>query len=188
MLSVSHVASKEGRCSHKVADVSDFWNGQEEIRILDPNITACREKRDLMNQYRETGARLDFTQGLDIRCLDDEDIEDINGMKLRTVHFAWDNPRDDLEGKFRMFSAKYKRAHKGMVYCLTNFEDVPVEEHIRCALHRIYLLRDMNFDPYVMVYNKPNAPKAIKHLQRWCNNKVIFKSCRKFEDYDPKLR
>ena len=37
--SFCHVAAKEGRCSIKVADVSDFWNGQKEIRILDPNIT-----------------------------------------------------------------------------------------------------------------------------------------------------
>ena len=40
-----HVAAKEGRCSVKVADVKDFWNGQKEIKVLDPNITACREKR-----------------------------------------------------------------------------------------------------------------------------------------------
>src|SRR5699024_890666 len=46
--SFCHVAAKEGRCSVKVADVSDFWNGQKEIMILDPNITACRDKRDLM--------------------------------------------------------------------------------------------------------------------------------------------
>lgn len=63
-----HVAAKEGKCSVKVANVSDFWNGQKEIRILDPNITACKEKRDLMRQYRETGARLDFTQGLVFDC------------------------------------------------------------------------------------------------------------------------
>ena len=39
-----HVAAKEGKCSVKVADVSDFWRrgGQDEIRVLDPNITACR--------------------------------------------------------------------------------------------------------------------------------------------------
>lgn len=83
-----HVAAKEGRCAVKVADVSDFWSGQKEIRILDPNITACKEKRDLMRQYKETGAVLDFTQGLDIRLLDDADIADINEMRLRNIHFA----------------------------------------------------------------------------------------------------
>ena len=177
--SFCHVAAKEGRCAVKVADVSDFWNGQKEIRILDPNITACKEKRDLMKQYKETGAILDFTQGLDIRLLNDDDIADINEMRLRTLHFAWDNPKDDLETKFRNFANGFRRkSNIGMVYCLTNFNST-MEEN----LYRIYTLRDMGYDPYVMVYDKPHAPKEIKQLQRWCNNKIIFKSCKKFEDY-----
>lgn len=178
--SFCHVAAKEGRCSVKVADVSEFWNGQKEIRILDPNITACRDKRDLMRQYIETGAILDFTQGLDIRLLNDDDLADINQMRLRTLHFAWDNPKDDLEGKFRNFANGFRRkSNIGMVYCLTNFNST-MEEN----LYRIYTLRDMGYDPYVMVYDKPHAPKEIKMLQRWCNNKIIFKSCKRFEDYN----
>lgn len=177
--SFCHVGAKEGRCAVKVANVSDFWNGQKEIRILDPNITACREKRDLMRQYKETGAVLDFTQGLDIRLLNDDDLADINEMRLRTLHFAWDNPKDDLETKFRNFANGFRRkSNIGMVYCLTNFNST-MEEN----LYRIYTLRDMGYDPYVMVYDKPHAPKEIKQLQRWCNNKIIFKSCKKFEDY-----
>lgn len=180
--SFCHVAAKEGRCSKKVADVKDFWTpdtGKKEIKVLDPNITACRDKRDLMRQYRETGCWLDFTQGLDIRCLDDADIEDLNHMKIKRVHFAWDNPKDDLEGKFRNFAEKYKKkGHCKTVYCLTNFGST-MEEN----LYRIYTLRDMGYDPYVMIYNKPDAPKEIRRLQRWCNNKIIFKSVKRFEDY-----
>lgn len=178
--SFCHVAAKEGRCAVKVADVSDFWNGQKEIRILDPNITACKDKRDLMRQYKETGAILDFTQGLDIRLLNDADLADINEMRLRTLHFAWDNPKDDLYEKFRDFANGFRRkSNIGMVYCLTNF-DSTMEEN----LYRIYTLRDMGYDPYVMVYDKPHAPKEIKRLQRWCNNKIIFNSCKRFEDYE----
>ena len=181
--SFCHVAAKEGRCARKVADVSDFWRPdieKDEIRVLDPNITACREKRDLMNQYKQTGAIIDFTQGLDIRCLNDDDIADINCMRLRTLHFAWDNPKDDLEAKFRKFAQGFRRkANIGMVYCLTNFNST-MEEN----LYRIYTLRDLGYDPYVMVYNKPSAPTIIRHLQRWCNNKIIFKSCPKFDDYN----
>lgn len=174
-----HVAAKEGRCAVKVADVKDFWNGQPEIRVLDPNITACREKRDLMRQYKETGAVIDFTQGLDIRCLNGEDIEDINGMRLRTLHFAWDNPRDDLEQKFRDFAKGFRRkSNIGMVYVLTNFNS-SMEEN----LYRIRVLSEIGFDPFVMVYDKPHAPREIRRLQRWCNNKTIFKSCKNFADY-----
>lgn len=178
-----HVAAKEGRRSVKVANVSDFWNGQDEIKVLDPNITACREKRDLMRQYRDTGAKIDFTQGLDIRLLNEEDIDDLNRMRLRTIHFAWDNPKDDLEGRFRYFAKLFRRkSNIAMVYVLTNFNSTMDEN-----LHRIYTLRDMGYDPYVMIYNKPNAPHEIMELQRWCNNKIVFGSCKKFEDYSRRI-
>lgn len=174
-----HVAAKEGRCATKVADVSDFWNGQKHIEVLDPNITACREKRDLFRQYRETGASICFNQGLDIRLINDADIDDINAMRIKDLHFAWDNPKDDLEGKFRYFAKRFKRkTNIGMVYCLTNFNST-MEEN----LYRIYTLRDLGFDPYVMIYDKPHAPKEIRDLQRWCNNKIIFKKVPRFENY-----
>ena len=180
--SFCHVAAKEGRCSHKVADVKDFWTpdtGKKMIKVLDPNITACREKRDLMKQYADTKCVIEFTQGLDIRCLNDDDIEDINRMRVYRLHFAWDNPKDNLEPKFRRFAERFKRnTNLGTVYCLTNFNST-MEEN----LYRIYALRDLGYDPYVMIYNKPEAPKEIRHLQRWCNNKIIFKSCPDFNNY-----
>lgn len=179
--SFCHVAAKEGRCAVKVADVKDFWNGQKEIKVLDPNITACREKRDLLRQYRETGAWIDFTQGIDIRLTNEADIDDLNHMKIKRLHFAWDNPKDDLESRFRLFSEKFqvKDYRRKIVYCLTNFNST-MEEN----LYRIYTLRDLGYDPYVMIYNKPEAPKEIRNLQRWVNNKIIFKSCKRFEDYN----
>ena len=175
-----HVAAKEGRCSIKVANVSDFWCGQDEIKALDPNITACRDKRDLMQQYVDTKAKIDFTQGLDIRLLNQRDIEDLNKMRIGTLHFAWDNPQDDLKSKFQDFAKGFRRkTNIGTVYCLTNFNSTLSQD-----LYRIYTLRDLGYDPFVMVYNKPAAPKEIRRLQRWCNNKIIFKSTTRFEDYN----
>lgn len=175
-----HVAAEEGRCSIKVANVSDFWCGQDEIKVLDPNITACRDKRDLMQQYVDTKAKIDFTQGLDIRLLNQRDIEDLNKMRIGTLHFAWDNPQDDLKSKFQDFAKGFRRkTNIGTVYCLTNFNSTLSQD-----LYRIYTLRDLGYDPFVMVYNKPDAPKEIRRLQRWCNNKIIFKSTTRFEDYN----
>lgn len=194
--SFCHVAAKEGRCAVKVADVSDFWNWQKyqqkEIKVLDPNITACKEKRDLFRQYREltipTLTRrimkpvIDFTQGLDIRLLNDEDIEDINAMRLKNLHFAWDNAEEDLAERFKYYAQR--AAHKphgdyGSVYCLTNYNST-MEQN----LYRIYTLRDLGYSPYIMIYNKPSAEPELRKLQRWCNNKIIFKSVKRFEDYN----
>ena len=175
-----HVAAKEGRASRKVADVSQFWAGQPLIEVLDPNITACKDKRDLFRQYRETGAMINFNQGLDIRLLNDDDLEDLNEMRLKKLHFAWDNPNEDLEPLFRKFAKGFRRKSAGMVYVLAGFTST-----IEQDLHRIYVLRDLGYDPYVMVYDKPHAEPEVKHLQRWCNNKIIFKTVPNFYEYEP---
>ena len=36
------VSKKEGRCSVKVANLDEFWKGQKNIKLLDPNILACK--------------------------------------------------------------------------------------------------------------------------------------------------
>lgn len=179
-----HVAAKEGRCSVKVADVWDFWNGQKEIKVLDPNITACKQKRELMKQYIDTGAWIDFTQGIDIRLVDDEDIADLNRMKIKQVHFAWDNPADKLEEKFKWFSEVFniKDHRRKSVYVLTNYNST-MEEN----LYRVYTLRDLGYNPFVMVYDKSHAPTEVRHLQRWCNNKIAFNAEPDFTKFDIRL-
>ena len=69
-----------------------------------------------------------------------------------------------------------------LVYVLTNY-GTTMEEN----LYRIYTLRDMGYDPYVMIYDKPNAPREVRLLQRWCNNRVIFKAEPDFLRYDPQM-
>lgn len=178
------VSGKEGRRSYKVADLSEFWSGQNNIVLLDPNILACRQHPELLQQLIESNAYVDFNQGLDIRLTTEKNIALINQVKVKNIHFAWDNATDDLKPYFERYKALAK--HKphgryGTVYCLTNFGST-MEEN----LYRIYTLRDLGFDPYVMIYDKPNAPREIRYLQRWCNNVLIFRSCPRFEDYDPR--
>ena len=56
------VAEKEGRRSYKVADLSEFWDGQKYIKLLDPNILACKEHLNLLQQLVDSKAYVDFTQ------------------------------------------------------------------------------------------------------------------------------
>lgn len=37
-----------------------------------------------------------------------------------------------------------------------------------------------------MIYEKETAPRETRLLQRWVNNKIIFRSVERFEDYDCK--
>jgi hypothetical protein len=176
------VANKEGRKSIKVADLSEWWNGQKEIKLLDPNTLACREHMDLLKQLANSGAWVDFTQGIDARMLTEKNILALNAVKTKMIHFAWDLMResDSVLRGLTLYKkhGTIKDERKLRVYVLTNYNTTQEEN-----LYRIYHLRELGFDPYVMVYDKPNAPKEIKRLQRWVNNKFIWRSCERFEDY-----
>lgn len=74
-------------------------------------------------------------------------------------------------------------ARKTSVYVLTNF-DTTFEQD----LERIYTLRDLGYDPYVMIYDKEHTKgnDPVRLLQRYVNNRRIFRTISRFEDYDPK--
>lgn len=180
------VSGKEGRTSRKVSDLSEWWTGQKNIVLMDPNILACREHMDLLGQLVDSGAWVDINQGLDARLLTRENIEALKRIKIKEVHFAWDlmkNSKRVIDGLnlWKRYGKKNKHGSWGTVYVLTNFNTTMAEN-----LFRIYKLDEMGFDPYVMVYDKPHAPQEIRYLQRWCDNKIIFKSCPRFEDYEPR--
>lgn len=178
------VSQKEGCLSRKVADLDEFWKGQREIKLLDPNLLACKDGEGLLRQLADSGAYVDFTQGLDIRLVTQDNVRLLNQIKTKSLHFAWDNPEEDLTGSFACFN-KFTRIKdhrlKG-VYVLTNYNSTIEED-----LYRIYTLRDLGYDPYVMVYDKPDAPQKSKYLQRWCNNKIIFNAQPDFKKFDPKI-
>lgn len=177
------VADKEGRKSVKVADLSEWWNGQKYIKLMDPNLLACKESADLLDQLIESKAWVDITQGLDARMLTEENVSKINRLKLKEIHFAWDFAKDEAAvmrglNLYKSLAKRKPHGKYGSVYVLTNYNST-MEEN----LHRIYTLRDAGYDPYVMVYDKPNAPGDILRLQRWCNSKFIFRKCENFNDY-----
>lgn len=178
------VKDHEGKCSKKVADLSEFWSGQKKIVLCDPNILACKDWKELLQSLIDSGAEVDFNQGLDIRMMTKEKIEMLNQIKIKEVHFAWDRYQDkDLVlPKFELWS-KYstmKKSHNVMVYTIVNF-DTTIEQD----LERIYTLRELGLWAYVMIYDKEHCAKIYKRLQRWCNNRFIFASCKRFEDYKP---
>lgn len=179
------VGDKEGLISHKVADLSEFWNGQKYIEILDPNLLACKSHREeLMEQLIESKAEVNFNQGLDVRFMTKELAEQINKMKIKAVHFAWDNYEFKTYEKLKEIRPYIRWASplKTVVYVLTNFNTTHEQD-----LDRIYKLREMGYHPYVMIYDKYNAPKKTRHLARWVNNMRIFAVCERFEDYDPSM-
>ena len=179
------VGKKEGRCSVKMANLDEFWNGQKNIVLLDPNMFACRDWKDLSQQLIDSRAWVDFSQGCDIRIMTDEKTDYIKRMKIKQIHFAWDRyeDKDIIIQKFKAFkqiTGWDKR--KLPVYVLVNFNTTLEQD-----LDRIYTLRDLGYWPYVMIYEKENLPNGhvLRRLQRWVNMRAVFETTPKFEDYRP---
>jgi hypothetical protein len=176
------VAQKEGRAARKVADLREWWDGQKNIELMDPNIMACPDWEDLLGQLADSKAHVNISQGIDIRLLTDTKLEALIGLRIKMLHFAWDRD-EDLEPIFRKYAKRLQErigTEKLGVYCLTNYGTSHEYD-----LHRIYTLRSLGYDPYVMIYDKTNAPRQTRMLARWVNNKAIFRMCPRFEDYKP---
>lgn len=175
------VEKKEGRCSRKVADLTEFWSGQKNIVLCDPNILAAKEWKDLLLQLIESKAWVDINQGLDIRLMTEEKAQMLSRIKMKEVHFAWDRyqDKDTILAKLEMF-AKVRRQgqHNSQVYVLTNY-DTTFEQD----LERIYTLRDMGYWPYVTIYDKAHSEKKYRDLMRWVNMRATFQVVKRFEDY-----
>lgn len=179
------VSGKEGRKSVKTADLSEFWTGQREVKLLDPNLLACPDHEDLLDQLARSRAWVDFSQGLDIRLITPDNAALLNRVRTKAVHFAWDDPRQDLTPYFRRFLelTNIRSDRKRRVYVLTNYGSTHEQD-----LYRVDTLRAMGYDPYVMVYDRPSAPRITRQLQRWVNNKRIFHTVESFADYLPTKR
>lgn len=176
------VTQKEGRCSVKVADLSEFWNGQKHIKLLDANLLACKDRIDLLTQLKESKAKVDFTQGLDARFITEEVAYLLKDIKKTAVHFAFDfmkNEKAIIKG-LKTYKEIVGTTDHDTVYMLTNFDTTHEED-----MYRIRMIESCGFIPDVRIYRKSTAPKITRDLQSWCNNRIIYKKCR-WEDFVPR--
>lgn len=180
--SFCHVKDKEGRCSIKVAELSEFWKGQKNIVLNDPNLLACKDHMDLLQQLADSKAKVELNQGLDIRLVTKNNLKLLRHIRLDNIHVAYDRwqDKDIIEPKLREFVEQTgfnrSRGHL-MCFILVNF-DTTIEQDI----HRIQFCRELNISPYPMIYDKEHCNSIYRKLQRWCNN-YIFWNVPTFENY-----
>lgn len=177
------VSCKEGVSTKHVADLNSFWKDQKEIKLLDPNILAYINRETLLKQLIRSRAYVDFTQGLDIRFLCDKDTIDlIKEIKIKRIHFAYDSK---YSGIIEACLLNFKRhtgwaRHKVSVYVLSNY-DSSIEDD----LYRINFIKSLDYSPYLMLYDFPNASQQHKDLQRWCNSPQLLWSI-DYHEYQPR--
>lgn len=151
---------------------------------MDPNLIACKDYKELLYQLIDSGASIDINQGVDIRLITEDKAKLFSQLKMSIIHFAWDRyeDKDFIVPKFEMFKHITSWDYRKMtVFVLTNFNTTIDQD-----LDRVYTLRDLGYNPYIMIYDKehtvPNDP--VRKLQRWVNNRYIFRTVGTFDEYN----
>ena len=140
---------------------------------------------ELLQQLVDSGACVEFDQGIDARFIDEENVKLLAQIKMKIIHFAF----DFMENEARIIEGlKLAKKHlklddrNSIVYMLTNFDTSIRDDFYRCKM-----LKEIGFTPDVRIYRKNALPKRhiLRDMQRWCNNRAIYRTCN-FFDYVPR--
>lgn len=162
---------QDGRV-RQVADLEDFWDGQERLRLLDDNLTAMPDLFiETCEKLTERKIRTYF-EALDIRLMTPEMATALKRVKRDgRVHFAWDSMKEE-EG-VRRGIANLKKGGFGLsqasFYILIGFDTTPEED-----LYRLWTLDGLGVESFVMPFNKFDLYQ--RRFARWANAKQLMNS------------
>ena len=173
------VPEKEGR-PYGTSTINEIWTQRDSrfVVLLDNDFFGNPDWEARIEELKELGLMVNFSQGLNIRNIKPDQADAIASVDFRNiknsmkqVHFAWDDPRHE------------KLIHKGIgiavdagirpqqmaFYVLIGYHSTPAED-----LHRVEVLRGYGCDPYAMPYDRSDPYQ--KRFARWVNHKAIFKT------------
>lgn len=175
------VPCKEGK-THEVADIYEFWNRQRFITLLDNNLTSLPEKFErTCKQLIKENIRVDFSQGLDIRLIDEDKAKLLSKLKLwKQIHFALDDIKTEKAFKkgYDILVKNGIKPYKIMSYVLIGFNSTPDEDY-----ERIQFLKSLGVDPFVMPYKDINGEEDIETIYKRCG----FNTIKEYENYMQKF-
>ena len=179
------VPDKEGRPKSNNT-VDEIWTNRDSdfVVLLDNDFFGNPEWKDRIEEMKNFNLKVNFSQGLNIRIITDEQVKALASVRFSTlsgkskqVHFAWDRFFDEKlidKGIKRCFDNGLKPDQMSF-YVLIGYDTTPEED-----LYRVMKLKDYGCNPYAMPYNKEDLYQ--KRFARWVNHKAIFKSV-KWGDY-----
>ena len=173
------VPKKEGRPKSNNT-IDEIWTNRDSdfIVLLDNDFFGNPEWKDRIKEIKDFNLKVNFSQGLNIRIITDEQAKALASVQFRTlsgkskgIHFAWDRINDEKwidKGIQRCFDAGLK-PYQMCFYVLIGFDSTPEQDYFR-----VMKLREYGCNSYVMPYNKEDLYQ--KRFARWVNHKAIFKS------------
>lgn len=145
------------------ARIYEFWHPRHRrIVLLDNNLLVAPNWRQTMGDLIAEGLEVDFTSGLDIRLLNEENLDYLKRVKTRQLRFAFDSIA--YEKAFRrgiellLDSGITPRTIE--VYVLYGFGDDDTD------VERMKLLHSYNVDCYPMLYKGPDGKEPARRIMK----------------------
>lgn len=173
----------DGRRVHQVAELEDFWRGQERVRLLDDNLTALPELFvDTCNRLARERVLVKF-DALDVRLMRPEMAASLAGVRRwGRVHFAFDDVRHErtIVRGIEALRAGGFPLRDATFYVLIGFGSTPEQD-----MHRVMLLDSLGCESFVMPFDK--SDRYQRRFSRWANAKPIFRTCT-FDEYNASIK
>jgi hypothetical protein len=177
------VPAKEGKL-RSVGSIGDLVNPRSNlVKILDNNFTADPDCLAKLQEIKERGLVVDFTQGIDVRLMNAEIAKALGEIKYcgDFLHYAWDLMPFEARVKEGIATlAKHLKTWRHMCYILVGFDTTFEEDQ-----YRVKELHGLGVRPYVMTYDQ-SQDLRLRHFQRYVYGS-IYKST-PFEEYKPWMR
>lgn len=188
------VPGSEGR-PRSVNTIADLWRGPGHARkllLLDNDFFGQSEEQwqARIAEIRDGDFRVCFSQGINIRLVDDRVAEALASVQYRDDQFrqrrlytAWDNLGDErvfFRGVERLDRAGVPPRHL-MAYMLVGFDPAETWDRIHYRFDRMVAA---GIRPYPMVFDP--ARRDLKQFQRWAVT-GLYRAV-PWADYDPSIR
>ena len=161
------------------SDIYEFWDhNHKHIVLLDNNILALpKHFKKISNQLMTNKLSVDFNQGLDIRLLNEDNINYLSCLNVQPEYrFAFDDPgmKDIIIEKCKLLNSYDIR---GMFYVLVGFNTTFKQD-----MDRINILTELGQRAYVMRYETVMGIQPYTDLAHWVNGGQ-FQDAMDFKDY-----
>jgi len=175
------VPQKEGK-PKPFNTIEEIWTNRDSdfIVLLDNDFFGNPQWRERIEEMKHYDLRINFSQGLNIRIITDEQAQALKEIKFRNIkcddnhpmlHFAWDRFNDEKlidAGIERVLRAGIK-PYQMTFYILIGYDTTQEQD-----LYRVNKLKALGINPFVMPYKRTDPYQ--KRFARWVNHKAIFKS------------
>ena len=170
------VPKKEGYIRYNTS-LEEFCRDQEKVMLLDNNILAYKDHINELEKLRDSGKKIDFNQGLDIRLINKKNAQILKEIKIwKQIRFALDDPQliPLVEKKMEILKGVGFSLGPFFFYVLIGFNTTKEED-----LERVKFLRKYKCTIYIMPYKRN---RYIIDFKRWVNG--YFYKYITFKEYE----